>query len=232
MVQWSQWHMRTLQNAFLRQWNGTSMSQSIRIPDWVKHSLWWWTHHPNLRRFRPIVPPSPEIVTTDASQRGWGAHYQDHAVQGRWHFPAQGVVSNVLELRAAFQALLAFAPLLRGKSVLLRIDNKVAVAYIRRQGGTRSRTLSEEVRPIVEWAQVHLLDLNAVYVPAAQNVLADYLSRESLSNNEWSLNHRAFPLLRRHGASQRSTWQQHQRMPNARGSSPELPFGQPRGRTA
>ena len=90
---------------------------------------------------------------------------------------------------------MSFAPLLEGKSVLIRMDNKVAVSYIQRQGGTRCRTLLEEVRPILEWAQVHLLDLRAVNVPAAQNFLADYLSRETLSNNEWSLNHHAFSLL-------------------------------------
>lgn len=35
----------------------------------------------------------------------------------------------------------------------------------------------EEVRPILEWAQVHLADLKAIYVTAIQNQLADDLSR-------------------------------------------------------
>lgn len=67
---------------------------------------------------------------------------------------------------------MAFAPVLRGKNVLIRMDNRVAVSYIQKQGGTKSLTLMEEVRP------------RAVYVPAAQNMLVDYLSRETLSNNE------------------------------------------------
>ena len=47
----------------------------------------------------------------------------------------------------------------------------------------------------MERAQVHLLDLWAVYVPATQNSLANYLSRETLSNNEWSLNQQVFSIL-------------------------------------
>ena len=47
----------------------------------------------------------------------------------------------------------------------------------------------------MEWAQAHLLDLRAVYVPAAQNTLADFLGRELRSNNEWSLNLREFSIL-------------------------------------
>ncbi|XP_077306677.1 ubiquitin-conjugating enzyme E2 U isoform X1 [Lithobates pipiens] len=195
MVQWSQWHMRTLQNSFLKQWNGVSMHQTIVISRSVKRSVWWWTHQNNLEKYKPIVPPDPEVVTSDACQSGWGGHYQDLAVQGQWQFQALGVVSNILELRAAFHALTAFTSLLSGKSVLIRMDNKVAVSYVQRQGGTRSVTLMEEVRPILEWAQVHLTDLRAVYVPATQNALAKYLSRKSLSNNEWSLSPQIFSLL-------------------------------------
>lgn len=116
--------MQVLQNSFLRQWNGTSILQTIHIPNWVKQLVWWWTHPSNLRESIPIVPPSPEVVTSDASQGGWGPHYLDQVAQGQWHFRAQGIVSNILELRAAFQALLAVAPLLEGKSVLIRMDNK------------------------------------------------------------------------------------------------------------
>lgn len=98
-------------------------------------------------------------------------------------------------MRAAFQALLAFSPFLRGKGVLLRMDNKVAVAYIKRWGGTRSPSLMEEVCLILEWAQLNLTDPRAVYVPGVKNQLADDLSRNFLSNNEWSLNRRVFSLI-------------------------------------
>lgn len=105
------------------------------------------------------------------------------------------MVSNILQLRADFQALLAFGLSLKGKNVLIQLDNNVSVAYIQKKGGTRIHTLMEEVCPILDWAQIYLTDLRAVYVPEAHNMLADYLSRELLSNNEWSLSHQAFSLL-------------------------------------
>lgn len=98
---------RTFQNSFLRQWNGSSLNQWIMINPAVKKSAWWWTQISTLTRSRPIVPPIPEIMTTDASLQVWGAHYQQGA-QGRWSFHPQGIVSNILELRAAWQALLTF----------------------------------------------------------------------------------------------------------------------------
>lgn len=92
----------------------------------------------DLKRCKHITPLLQEVITSDASLKGWGAHYHYYAVQGRWTFKTQNVVSNILEMKAAFQVLLAFSPLLRGKEVLLKLDNRVAVTYINRQGGTRS----------------------------------------------------------------------------------------------
>lgn len=192
MVQWAQWNTRPLQASLLKQWNGVSLSQPIVVQKEIKQSLWWWTRLNNLKRCRHIVPLPQEIITSEASLKGWGAHYRHHAVQGLWTFRTQNVVSNILEMKAAFQALLAFSPLLRGKEVLLKLDNRVAVAYINRQGGTRSRSMMREV---FEWAQLNLSGLTAAYVPGVQNQLADSLSRTFVSNNEWALSHQAFTLI-------------------------------------
>lgn len=53
-------------------------------------------------------------------------------------------------------------------STLLRIDNMTAVLYIRKQGGTRSRSLLKEVTPIMEWAHINSLHLPAVYIPVGR----------------------------------------------------------------
>lgn len=142
-----------------------------------------------------MLLPQPEIITSDASLQGWGAHYRDHEAQGCWYFQPHGVVSKILGFRATFQALLVFSPFLTGRSVLLRMDNTVAVNYIQRQDGTKSNTLMKEVHPILDWARIHLADLKTVYVPAVQNQLADNLSKIFILNNKWSLSHKAFSLL-------------------------------------
>lgn len=119
------------------------------------------------------MPLQPEIVTLDANLKEWGAHYQDQVAQGHWPFQSWGIVLNVLELRAAFHNLLTFSSSLSRRCFLLRMDNKMEMAYIQKQEGIRSRILMREVHPFVNWAQVHLVDLKAIYVPAAQNQLAD-----------------------------------------------------------
>ena len=67
-------------------------------------------------------------------------------------------------------------------SVMLRLDNTTAVAYIRKQGGTRSWSLLREVEPIMNWAQKNLANISAVYIPGIQIVQADFLSQIQLNN--------------------------------------------------
>eukprot|EP00079_Xenopus_tropicalis_P039255 XP_017953026.1 PREDICTED: uncharacterized protein LOC108648890 [Xenopus tropicalis] len=68
-------------------------------------------------------------------------------------------------------------------------------AYVQRQGGTRSPSLMKEISPIMAWAEQNLAGLTALHVPGVQNIQADFLSRNMLDPNEWSLNPAAFRLI-------------------------------------
>lgn len=192
MVKWARWHLRGFQQGFLSQWRRRSLSQEILITMSMKSSLWWWTRPPNLQNHCHLGPISWITLTSDASRLGWGAHFRDQLIQGKWQFNAEDVVSNILELRAAWKAISHLAPHLKGNSLLLRMDNRAAVAYVQNQGGTHSRSLSREVAPILAWAEENLVNLRATYLPAPQNHLADRLSREFINNNEWSLDNGVF----------------------------------------
>lgn len=50
------------------------MHQQILVNKTVKQSVWWWTQVLNLKRHRPIVPPQPEMIMSDAILQGWRAH--------------------------------------------------------------------------------------------------------------------------------------------------------------
>lgn len=52
---------------------------------------------------------------------------------------------------------------------------------------THSISLLREVMPNLEWAQVNLQQLSAVYGPSQKNIQVEYLPRIALNNNEWSL---------------------------------------------
>lgn len=75
------------------------------------------------------------MIKSDASASGWGARYNGLLAQGRWGH-RQREVSNVIELRAALCALKAFHTQIQGENVVIQMDNRAAVTYVRRQGGT------------------------------------------------------------------------------------------------
>lgn len=60
----------------------------------------------------------------------------------------------------------------------------------------QSRSLLKEVEPIMNWAQENQLLLSAVYLPSHVNLQADYLSRDAMDNNEWSLLTQVFRILK------------------------------------
>ena len=69
-----------------------------------------------------------------ASKWGWGAAYQSHGTGGPWSQQERIMHINCLELLAATLAVQTFAKRKTNISILLRIDNTTAVAYINHLG--------------------------------------------------------------------------------------------------
>lgn len=128
-----------------------------------------------------------KVVTTDASLGGWGAVFQGRSVNGRWTPRLRKLHINMLELMAVFLALKHFLPFLEGFHVLVRTDNTTVVAYVNRQGGTRSLQLHNLARKLLVWGAAHFSSLRATHVPGVLNVGADLLSRGNPLYGEWVL---------------------------------------------
>lgn len=133
------------------------------------------------------LPSRREVVFTDASSTGWGATWQGRVVQGVWSPRQRGAHINVLELLAVHLALRLLLPCLRDRHVLIRSDNTSVVYHINHMGGTRSAMLTEVTERLLTWAWPRLAGLRAAYVPGPQNLVADFLSRQSLQPGEWRL---------------------------------------------
>ncbi|CAJ0955120.1 unnamed protein product [Ranitomeya imitator] len=88
-----------------------------------------------------------------------------------------------------------FQRYLRGQHVRILSDNRVAVAYINRQGGTRSETLMQITDRLFQVAELNFLSLTALHIKGKENVAADFLSRNVLKQGEWSLNEDIFNLV-------------------------------------
>ena len=70
---------------------------------------------------------------------------------------------------------------------MLKTDNTTVVAYLNRQGGTRSRQMWELTKVTLMWCRNHGVSVRAIHLPGKANTIADTLSRLRDSPTEWSL---------------------------------------------
>ncbi|KAL0152047.1 hypothetical protein M9458_052651, partial [Cirrhinus mrigala] len=155
-----------------------------------------WSDPAFLRAGVPLGQVSRHVVVhTDASTTGWGAVCNGQAASGSWTGPRLLWHINCLELLAVLLALRRFLPMLRHKHVLVRTDNTATVAYINRQGGLRSRRMSQLARHLLLWSQTRLKSLRAVHIPGELNRAADQLSRQPTHPGEWRLHPQTVQLI-------------------------------------
>ena len=94
---------------------------------------------------------------------------------------------NALELKAGIFAVKAFAKQKQNINVLLKMDNRSAVAYVNRMGGTRSETLTDLAKEMWEWALQQNIHIMAIHIPGMTNLRADFASRHWDDPSDWFL---------------------------------------------
>ena len=120
-------------------------------------------------------------------RRRLGAHLGDRVVSGLWDQSEALLPVNARELLAVRHGLLHFQSFLSGTTVAVFCDNVTAVAYLRKEGGTRSPALNTIAQEILHWAESLRIRLAPQFIPGIRNVLADSLSRpHQLPSSEWS----------------------------------------------
>ena len=96
------------------------------------------------------------VIDSDASLEGWGARCPKQRTGGPWSQQECSMHINCLELLAATLAVKTFAKAKTAMSILLRIDNTTAVAYISRrdslQGISDPHKRSMDVVPQKEYS--------------------------------------------------------------------------------
>ena len=104
--------------------------------------IWWDTQMAKWNGKSVLIKDQPDLtIDSDASNLGWGVFCQEVSTRGPWSLQEKTRLINCLELIAATPALKTFVKNKTGLSVLSRIDNTTAVAYINNQGGTVSEEL-------------------------------------------------------------------------------------------
>ena len=191
-VEFARLSMRSVQWHLKDSWKSRNLLDMVMVTRHVFEALQWWTVRQNLSLGRPFQPPKATLtVTTDASKLGWGGHSslngQTFLFSGLWTPEETRLHINVLELRAIRLTVQKLQLHIRDQVVKVECDNTTAIAYLNKQGGTRSYILCQEALRLHEWMCQFNVTLQAIHRPGVNNELADYLSRNRPDPTEWSL---------------------------------------------
>ena len=191
--------MRSLQLCLHRSWDRQDLESPVYASMECLRDLQWWLHLPRLSLGVSLCQVSPDLhFWSDASDVGWDAHLDRQITSGLWDAHQAALSINARELLAVKLGLHQFQSSLQGRTVAVFCDNTTAVAYLRKEGGTRSPLLNTLAQEILRWMESLSIRLAPQFLPGSNNVLADALSRpHQLPHSEWSLNLTVFQSLRR-----------------------------------
>ena len=115
-----------------------------------------------------------KTIFTEASNAGWGAHLGQNSTGGLFFWLCSLTDCN-------------------NNQFLIASDNTSVVAYINKQGGTKSAELCALMWRILTWCHLNNVTLRARHVLGSLNVIADSLSRRNqIQSAEWSLSPQIF----------------------------------------
>ena len=191
--------VQSLQLYLHRSWDRQDLEAPVYASMECLRDLQWWLHLPRLSLGVSLCQVSPDLhFWSDASDVGWGAHLDRQIASGLWDAQQAALSINARELLDVQLGLYQFRSSLQGRTVAVFCDNTTAVAYLRKEGGTRSPLLNTLAQEILRWTESLSIRLAPQFLPGSNNVLADALSRpHQLPHSEWSLNLTVFQSLRR-----------------------------------
>ena len=181
--------VRSLQLVLRASWDFQDESVSIAWTPSILDNLQWWSNERNLLAGVLLEPLTPDLLFwSDDSNQGWGAYLADQFVLGLWSTHKLQLLINLRELRAIRLGLYHFRSCLLDLMIGVYSDNTMALAYLRRQGGTFSPALNEGVQLLLCWAESRQISRVPQFIMGTRNVVADSLSRrQQVLGSEWTL---------------------------------------------
>lgn len=159
---------------------------------------WWITKLTNNNNNTIRRSEFCKEIFSDASEIGWGIYCDNVSSQGFWSVAELDHHINYLELLAAFFGLKCFAKALYNCSILCRIDNTTAIAYINRMGSVHFPKLNDLARIVWKWCEERVIFIFASYIKSIDNRDADATSRVFQIDIEWSIADSAYEKLVAH----------------------------------
>lgn len=134
-------------------------------------------------------------IWTDASNSGWGAHFQGKTTRGFWSIEEQKLHINTLELLAIFNGIRSLILFASSKHILVRSDSTTAIAYVNRKGGCHSLVNLNVAEQIWSWCETNSSWITATYLNTKDNIVADQASRQELDENDFFLDSNSFSQI-------------------------------------
>ncbi|KAG0732219.1 hypothetical protein G6F66_014694 [Rhizopus arrhizus] len=113
-----------------------------------------------------------------------GCSWNKQTTHGYWTPTEASQSINWRELKAAWLAMQAF-PSLKNTTILIRTDNLTSLAYINKQGGTRSLPLLNLAIEVWNWCLERNIIIQAQHIQGIHNRVADFESRRQFQKNQW-----------------------------------------------
>ena len=156
-------HMRHFQFHLKEHWRyPQSLDSLLPWTETISAHLDWWQNPSNVMRGADLHPKDHSIqLFTDASNEDWGAHLDQSSTKGLWSDREKRLHINVLELKAVSLALRSFKDQCQNQIVPVATDNSTVIAYINKQGGTRSAEMCALLWKIMTWCHRYHITLKA-----------------------------------------------------------------------
>ena len=134
------------------------------------------------------LPPPPQVLLfTDASSKGWEARLRDPKISGAWNSQEKLLLINQLEM-TGIQGSGSLRIVISRSEDMSDFGQQYGNSQSQQAGGTRSKSLCDRARKILQLTKSHFIDLRAKYIPGKRNVLADALSQKNqVTGTKWTL---------------------------------------------
>ena len=166
----------------------------------MRHLLWlWWTQGPAQANDRAVIPPKVDLVIfSNAPKIGWGAHLLEFSNRRSLEKARSPRPYKLLGAGGSISASQSFCHLIKGNHVQFGLDNRTAVAYINRLGGTRSHHLKALTLHMWCYTLGRNMAISAIHFPGKWNFIADGKSRIFHDSIEWMQDRNLFKQITKH----------------------------------
>jgi hypothetical protein len=168
-------------------------SGNVQLTNAALSDLRWWATFGAADTERALwIPPTTQVLHTDAADEDWGA-WLNNTTPARGFFERNHRVQHITlkELIAVRMAITSYGERLRGHHVLHWEDNQ-AVVHIIRNMVSKSPRMMRELRLLQSELARLDVHLQSAYIRSAENP-ADSLTRWS-DRSDWKLNPKLYEL--------------------------------------